>query len=196
MHLKLADIAEIQSGYHFPEGVTFDAQAEYRVIQPKDISPEGKIRPAETPVHTPKPPHEGHLVKPSDILFISRLNPRAAYVEKPIPHTIATSHFFIIRAHGEKALPAYLAWFLNQKSTQSIVRKVAQGTSIVNVTKKDLMNLDVLLPPKEMQAKVAKLDQLSRNYKAIHEELQLTLDKMIEALTNKAIQKYEKGALL
>jgi hypothetical protein len=191
MTQKLGDMTDIHSGYLFKKEDKASTKKGFYAIQPKDLTKAGRIvwPNYQTPVTTE--PQPIHYLKKSDVLFLSKMNPRPVFVETQPEHsnTIASSHFFIIRPTSKEVLPEYLYWFLNQQDTRKYIRSVAAGSSILNVKKSDLQEIEVPLPSLEMQKKIADLAALSERYKEIQQSLNEKTARLVEHITLKALKK-------
>lgn len=196
-HKLLGDLAEIHSGYLFREGYIPDAGSSHKALQAKDIDVHSRtFRVPDFCVKLSAPPQPQHYIKENDILFLSKMNPLAVYVEGTQANLIASSYFFIIREKSDDVLATYLAWYLNQKPAQSFFRSVGQGSTILNVTKRDLMVLPIPIPHPELQEKIAHLDGLAREYRREHEILQDKMTKLISLVSEKSLKKAERNLAL
>lgn len=191
MNQRLGDMTDIHSGYLFKKEDKASSKKGFYAIQPKDLTKSGRIvwPNYQTPVTTE--PQPVHYLKKSDVLFLSKMNPRPVFVESQPEHsnTIASSHFFIIRPTSKEVLPEYLYWFLNQQDTRKYIRSVAAGSSILNVKKSDLQEIQVPLPSLEVQKKIADLAALSERYKEIQQSLNEKTERLVEHITLKALKK-------
>ncbi len=68
----------------------------------------------------------------------------------------------IIRANPQKVLPEYLITFFRLPVVQEQIRRMVKGQS-AHLYPKDLMTLDVVLPPKEVQEKIAELNAIAEH---------------------------------
>jgi hypothetical protein len=190
----LGDVAEIHSGYLFREGYIPDPKSKFRALQAKDIDQKALQFSIPTfSVQIQAQPQPQHFVKEGDILFLSKMNPLAIYVEHTEPNLIASSYFFLIRDKNNDVLPSYLAWYLNQKPAQTYFRSVGQGSSILNVTKRDLLTLEMPVPELGLQEKITALDGLARQYRRDHEILQKKMTQLISVVSEKSLKKAERN---
>lgn len=65
----------------------------------------------------------------------------------------------------------YLAWYLNESSTQARIASVLTGTSIKALTKTSLLQLEVEVPPMAVQHQIAELDLTTERVLAIRHRL-------------------------
>jgi len=93
-----------------------------------------------------------HLLIPGDILFAAKGQKNFATVFEPHnPPSVASTSFFVIRLTDNEILPGYIAWFLNQPKSKTLLKETAKGTSIPSIRKPDLQNLPVDIPSLEKQ---------------------------------------------
>ena len=112
------------------------------------------------------------LLKSGDVLFKAKSrNPVAAAIMEEIPPTIATSHFFILTLTDAGILPAYLAWYLNQRPAQRHFKSMAAGTRVPIVNLKSLKELEVAVPEPEIQNTILTFDRLAKREKTLMQEL-------------------------
>lgn len=191
MTQRLGEITDIHSGYLFKKESKVSTKKGYYAIQPKDLNKAGRIVWPNYQTPITNDPQPIHYLKKSDVLFLSKMNPRPVFVEDEPEHsnTIASSHFFIIRPTSDKILPAYLFWFLNQQDTKKFIRSVAAGSSILNVKKSDLQDLEVPLPPLSMQQKISELTRLSERSKEIQQTIIEKTERLVEQITHQALKK-------
>ena len=77
--------------------------------------------------------------------------------------TVALLPLFILRPKTKSVLPEYLAWAINQSSSQRYFDSVAQGTNMRMVSRTDIANLDISLPNLDTQQKIVDVDALARH---------------------------------
>lgn len=88
---------------------------------------------------------EKYLLKENDILISSKGTAiKLALVtnlgdRKVIPHNNLT----VIRVTSEEVLPAYLCCFLNSESGRLILNSLQTGSIIINITKSNLLELNI-----------------------------------------------------
>lgn len=170
--MKLADIARVDSGYHFRGRIKNDPEGRLGVIQAKDFSddlrlvPDGIVRVAEG--SNPGP----YVLWSGDVLFLSRGHRPWAVVVGELPlMCIVPSSFYILRVEPQLIRPGYLAWFLNQPSTQTTLRSIMRGSNIPFISKADLQELSVPLPDLTTQQKIENLDRLAGRERRLLQEL-------------------------
>lgn len=185
MKKRLKDIADFRVGYLFRGKVKPDPSGSVRVVQIKDVDAKRRINTAGLEqVNIDKP--EPYLVQPDDVLFLSRGHRLYATVVPEVePNTIATGYFFILRPNDETVYPAYLAWTLNQPAFQESLKPYRRGTHIPMVSRADVENLRIQIPPLDVQRKIVKLNELMEKERRIVSTIQEKRRLLVQAASRK-----------
>lgn len=160
----LKDIVTVQFGYqhrerNYPSHKSMEGS--HAIIQIKDISIEGDLFHNQLSRVTPTGNPRRYLVSEGDVLFLSRgQRGIATSIKSPLKETIASYYFYILRVQKEHALPEYLAWFINQPTTQATLAVCQHGSLLKMVPKSAFEELKINLPPLEIQKTIVKLEQL------------------------------------
>ena len=160
--MPLGEIVDVRMGHSFRSRLDHDPSGDTSVIQMKDLdspclnSPDGLTR-----THLPEL-HPKHLVHPGDLLVRSRGGAfLASLVTGELGRAVLMAPMFIIRARGAKIDPAYLHWFINHPDTQRQLVAHASGTSVKMLGKPALEQLEVPLPPLDVQQRIAQVSHLA-----------------------------------
>lgn len=109
-------------------------------------------------------PGEHHFLCDGDVLIAGRGSHRTAFlVEDPPPRTVADRTFFVARPAPDRVVPAFLAWYLNERRAQHHLQSHSRGTSIKTIKKSALERLPVRLPPLDTQERIADIQALVRH---------------------------------
>jgi len=155
MTIKLSNLANILSGYSFRGSVPCDQQGEYKVVQVKDIDSNGEINfNSLTPVDASSIKTDAFL-KTGDILLSTR-GTESSGLKVGIYHgteqnIIATSSFYILRIKDKKISSKYLLYYLNSFYGQRSLKSLMSGATVQTISKKDLSDLRIPIPPTEKQ---------------------------------------------
>ena len=161
MKLKLANIATIQSAYHFREKIENDKDGNIQFIQFKDIDELNRINYDNLSKISLPNIRQSQLLEKGNILMKCRgINFSASIIDKNVQNTIATSHFFILKIKNQNIIPEYLAWFLNEATTQKIIKLGVGGSYMQVLNKKFLENLEITIPSINIQKKIINLHSL------------------------------------
>lgn len=94
------------------------------------------------------------------------------YVENNYENILVPSQFAVLRVKDrEVIMPEYLRLWLAQKSIQDRVLDLESGTAQKAVKIKTILNLDISIPPLEVQKKAVMIDTLSRRRECLYREL-------------------------
>lgn len=122
-----------------------------------------------------------HLLQPGDVLFAAKGSKNfAAVYESHNPPAVASTSFFVLRFVQSQLLPEYLAWFLNNPSTQVLLKGQAIGTSMPSISKQVLENVEIPLPDLETQKVILEISKLRAKEKALKQEIETLREKQIQ----------------
>lgn len=184
--MKLADIAKIDSGYHFRGRIENDPEGPVAVIQTKDFSDDLKLIPDGLVRVVPETKVDAYTVENGDVLFLSRgQRPWAAAVGELPLTCIVPSSFYILRVERGRVLPGYLAWFMNQAATLKALKSLMRGSNISFISKVDLQDLSVPLPTLSIQEKIVSLNQLDAQERQLLRDLAERRKTFIDAVCMK-----------
>lgn len=187
MKKRLRDIADFRIGYQFRGKVQPDPAGAVRVVQIKDIDSDLRIRVLElTSVSIDKP--EPYLTQAGDVLFLNRGHRLYAVVVPELdPNTIATGYFFILTSNARVMLPEYLAWTLNQPDFQESLRPYHRGSHIPMVSRSDVEELRIQVPPLEVQRRILALNNLLDQERRLFAAIQEKRSLLVQAVSRKLI---------
>ncbi|MCU0443125.1 MAG: restriction endonuclease subunit S [Bacteroidia bacterium] len=133
-----------------------------------------------------------HLLQAGDVLFAAKgYKNFAAVYEKHNEPAVASTSFFVIRPTNKNILPEYLAWFLNNHSTQTLLKTQAIGTAIPSISKQVLEALEVPVPEIKTQQAILHIATLRSREKAIKQQIEMLREKQIQQQILEAIN-YER----
>lgn len=95
-------------------------------------------------------------VKDGDVVLTARgRHPIAALLTHPPANTVCSPHLYVIRvADQAKALPAFIAWQLNQSSAQEHLHRQSAGSRQQSLRKASVEDLPIRLPPLLQQQRI------------------------------------------
>ena len=187
MKKRLKDIADFRVGYQFRGKVNPDPTGTVRVIQIKDVDADLRIRVDDMATVTIDRP-EPYLTQPGDVLFLGRGHRLYAVVVPEIPpNTIATGYFFILRTNSRVVLPEYLAWSLNQPEFQDTLRPYVRGSHIPMVSRSDVEQLQIQVPPLHVQEQVLRLNHLLGEERRLSAAIQVKRGLLVQTISRQMI---------
>ncbi|MBK7039368.1 MAG: restriction endonuclease subunit S [Bacteroidetes bacterium] len=188
MKTLIKDIANIQTGlFAKPAGI-----GELVYLQSKHFDEYGQLHAELHADLATDGISKKHLLKDGDVLFAAKGTKNfAAVFENHNEPSVASTSFFVIRPADKKVLPQYLAWFLNNHTTQTLLKGQAIGTSIPSISKQVLENLEITVPSIETQATILKITKLRNKEKALKQKIEILREKQIQQQIIQAIN-YER----
>ncbi|RBP20158.1 hypothetical protein DET50_13812 [Marinobacter pelagius] len=191
--LPLRSLVTIHPGYPFrgklpvdKDGDAFVVQFRHLVVgEPLDDRDGAKLDRVTLPGR-----RRPDYLWPGDILFMARGTRNDAAVIRALPaNTVCTPNFFHLRLKPEafKLMPEFLAWQLNQIGAQRYFAMCSQGSAAPNVTKTQLGDLPVVVPPIEQQKLMMKLAEAARREQVLLEQLIENRQRMTDAVAQKLL---------
>ena len=185
MKTLVKNITYIQTGLFAKPGGAGDLV----YLQSKHFDEYGQLQ----SVLYPDLPSEGisdkHLLKDGDVLFSAKGTKNfAAVFENHNEQSVASTSFFVIRPSDKKVLPQYLAWFINNQSTQTLLKAQAVGTSIPSISKQVLENLEITVPNTETQKIILQITKLRNKEKSLKQKIETLREKQIQQQIINAIK--------
>jgi hypothetical protein len=186
---ELLSVARVQPGYLSRQSVRPSANGTHVLIQAKDVSPATGIRSAGLVRFLPERQPELYQVARGDILIASRGREHQAYlVQDDLVDTLASSVFYIVRPRVESIIPAYLAWWLNRPIVQAQIDSGTRGTGIGYIARQTLEHLLVVVPPTDVQSRIAITLDLWRRQQLLQARLDKKREQLIHAVCQQAVQ--------
>lgn len=187
MKKKIKEICKITTGYTFRAKIENDPQGCFAVIQTINIINDTINYACLSKVN--EPIKDNHILKDGDIIFRAKgVNNKAYLIANPPKNTLTSGQFMVIKGIIKDITPAYLAWCLNQKSAQQYFAANSAGNTVPNITKVALEELEIDIPPVEIQDKIVKLSNLQIQEKQIMQ----TLIEKKEQLISKCLENVSK----
>tara|TARA_B100001094_G_scaffold56583_1_gene52075 strand:+ start:3513 stop:4100 length:588 start_codon:yes stop_codon:yes gene_type:complete len=157
----LSDIAHIKPGYPFRRKIVVDPDATTRVIQLRDLNPQGVLnyyRISRAHLTGKKKPD---WVETGDLLFVAKGQRNIAVcIAQVLMHTVCAPQFFHIQFKSEccdTVDPMFITWQLNQPPCQNYFLKNSEGSSQTHIRKPILAQAPIILPDIEQQKAITRL---------------------------------------
>ena len=183
--MLIKDITNIQTGlFAKPSG-----SGELVYLQSKHFDENGQLNSVLHPDLAAEGISEKHLLKDGDVLFAAKGTKNfAAVFENHNEPSVASTSFFVIRPADKEVFPQYLAWFLNNHTTQTLLKGQAIGTSIPSISKQVLENLEIPIPDIETQKAIVEISKLRNKEKTLKKEIETLREKQIQQQIINAIK--------
>jgi len=174
--MLIKDIANIQTGlFAKPAGI-----GELVYLQSKHFDEYGQLHSILHPDLVAEGISERHLLKDGDVLFAAKGTKNfAAVFENHNEPSVASTSFFVLRPTYKMVISRYLAWFLNNHTTQTLLKGQAIGTSIPSISKQVLENLEITVPDIEIQRAILQITKLRNKEKSLKQKIEVLRDKKI-----------------
>lgn len=182
MQQAISQLADLRLGYHFRGKIKEAVDGSAKVLQVRNVSAESGISP-EPLTHVAIPNAEKHAVKAGEVVFLARGRNRFAFVfdvNDPLP-IVPASYFIILTPNQQVIDSGYLAWAINQPIFQSRIESRSTGTSIPQISKTDLQELAVNVPPLETQVKIATVNELMKQEQSLTSQINLNREQLLRA---------------
>jgi hypothetical protein len=168
---RLAELADIRTGFPFRKAVEPVAGGTLAVVQMKDVDESAGLNPdACLRINDEAGRYGQHLLCVGDVLLQTRGSKFPAVVfDKPL-HAIAALGLVVLRPRPE-ILPEYLSWLLNHPKTRDALRTVARGSYIPFLSRTELLDLQVSVPTFAIQKRIAAVNVLQRRVRHLQSEL-------------------------
>lgn len=167
--MRIGDACTIFTGYTSRGRLLPAEQGGSRTLQLGDVSTDGHVDPDRlTRVAFDDLP-ERYLVGRGDVIFRSRGEPNVAVAldDRFVERVVAVLPLFMLRPKSEIILPEYLAWAINQPSSQRHFDRVARGTTMRMVPRSGLEILEISVPPMETQSRIVAIDALAERERTL-----------------------------
>lgn len=199
--MKLKNLAEIRVGYPFRRKIITQPNGEIPVIQMKNVNESGIVDCSSLDridtIH--KDPTNGidiknpnYFLKPGDILFKSKgsKNNAGVLMEEMGP-AVASQQFLIIKVNNQKIKPLFLSWYLNHLNAAGYFEKENEGTYIPFISKKTISELEIPVPPIEIQKKIIDYNRLVLMEAVLQEKIKDKRKKLMRAVLSKNMANYK-----
>jgi restriction endonuclease S subunit len=186
--VRLEKIANIQVGYQSRGRIEEDLDGYYAIIRSQDFDDSGNLILSEAMRFSPKIDPQKYLIDAGDILVQARgQNHFAFLIEGEINNTVASNSFYIVRLkEHDKVLPAYLTWWLNRTTVQAYFQQVRGVSTIPFISKPDLQNTRIRIPPMETQKNISQLMQLWQREQKLNRQLLEKKEMIVQEVCRKA----------
>jgi len=166
---KLAQIAQILTGFHARKGVEQEQDGTHRLLQIRDFnSARTSVSYDEMISVSPGEISPKMCLQPGDVVFLAKGVHKFAYAFDELPEpTIASGYFFVVRP-SEEVLPTYLAWYLNQEPALQHYRRYGTSGARMPVVSRDGFGaLPVPVPSLSTQKGIIEIDELAQREQSL-----------------------------
>lgn len=196
--LRIKDCAEVLPGFSAKTAIVSDPGGTVQVITGQHLSRGEPYRyqsDHELLINPPKG-SEKYLVKPGDVLFMSRGPRNSAVLLEDVPQpAIAPLTFFIIKAKSNVS-PDYLAWYLNQEPARVQLNAIRTGAGTPMIPRREFCEITIPLPSLADQGRIGELSRFQSRetslLKRLSEETERLQRLIGQLLLSRLAQKEEE----
>ncbi len=187
----LGQLVEVRAGHPFRGSVPPTDDGDTRVVQMRDVSPNGAIAwPSlvRTDLSGSKAPD---WLRNGDLLFAARGGRNYAICLEDVPaKTVGAQHFFVLRGKRAAApdlLPAYLAWYVNSGPCQRYLANNAEGSDQLSIRRAVLEHMPIALPSLDRQRLLVSLAETANRERRCLEALIRTRERQLDAIADRLL---------
>jgi hypothetical protein len=185
-NFTVAELLHLQGGYPFRGSIEESVDGDALAVQMKDVDSEhgvnwpGVMRTTLTGRKRPD------WLKSGDILIVSKgTRFYAVCLDEPPHPAVCSPHFFHLQvAPGVAAMPAFIAWQINQPPFQRQLQQAAEGTSQLSIRRPVLEALTLSIPSLPDQQRIVALVELAQQERQALNQLIRNREQQLNALAN------------
>lgn len=173
---KLSEVTDIYLGQPIRDRIENTPSGDYLIVQMKDVSRDSGVKADGLYKINLKGRTGPRLIKKGDLLFVSRVFrgslPYSVLVDADLPNLVAAPTFHILSVNKDRVRAEYLHWFINSEiHGGKFFKQNAMGSSVLNIPKNVLNEMEIVLPPLQEQDRFIKLIQAANREKEIMQTL-------------------------
>jgi restriction endonuclease S subunit len=187
---KLSEVTDIYLGQPIRDRIENDPSGDYLIVQMKDVDKDAGIK-TDTLYRTHlKGRTNPRLIRKGDLLFVSRVFrgslPYGVLVGEDLPNLVAAPTFNILSVKKERVRPEYLHWFINSEAYGGrFFKQNAMGSSVLNIPKHVLSEMEIVVPPLPEQDRFVGLIQAAHREKKIMQAIAEKRRAFMDGILNK-----------
>ena len=192
---RLGDVCALRIGYTMRGRVERVVEAGVRMVQMRDVPPNGAVDPACLERLALARVPGRHLVTEGDVLFRSRgeSNTATALDARFREPVLAVAPLYVLRPEREVVLPEFLAWAINQPRSQRHFDRFARGTNMRMIPRDVLADLRIGIPDLAVQRRIVALDSLSRRERRLSVRVAEQRRRLMARLLGRAASQHASG---
>lgn len=176
MIYKLSDLADIHSGVVLSrKEVPADCSAaiSYQRLTLRALTESGNVLQSELEQFFSREKLDEDLVTAVDDVIVRLCTPiNPVLIDHKQTGYLIPSQLAAIRVKDRSLLLSpYLRWYLSQKSILDALQAAEHGTAQRTIKVKSLADLEIALPPIDIQKQISEIDILSRKREQLYQEL-------------------------
>ena len=105
---------------------------------------------------------------------------------------MVASPLIVIRLHRSDILPAYLSWVLNSQCAKHYFERSAQGTILKAIGIKELVQLDLSVPPVDKQKQIVQVKMLNTQEQLLIQKIQNLKERQLTQALFQMTHQYDQ----
>jgi hypothetical protein len=173
--VQIGEVAEVRMGVTLRgrDATRPDPQGSCRLIRISDLSDDGQLVNRELLRFEPADRIRAEsFLRAGDVLLPNRGTRTTAYAfDLPDQDALVGAQFYVLRPDPKIIRPDYLSWFLRSDVAAAHLSEHRKGTLVQTVQRRDVLEMELPLPPLQKQALIAALDRLGVEEKQLTSRL-------------------------
>lgn len=188
----LGEIARVQTGLVLirkKAAIEYEMKARYRLLSLKNIREDGMIDNDSFEDFISNEDLDQHyFTKAGDVLM--RLNKpfTAVYIDQEYAGLLVPSYFAIIKVDQTKALPEYVAWYLNTTTVKRELERTQAGSRIPVTNQGAIRKIPISLLPIAKQQALVELYRRHQREKMLYEQLIREKELFFQGVAQRLLQ--------
>jgi hypothetical protein len=186
----VANLLRLQGGYPFRGSIAESSGGNALAVQMKDVDPEQGVNWSGVMRTNLAGRKQPDWLKAGDILFVSKgARFYAVCLDQPPHLAVCSPHFFHLKVKSSAvAIPAFIAWQVNQPPFQRQLQQAAEGTSQLSIRRPVLEALTLSVPSLADQHRIVALVELARQERQTLTQLIANRARQLNALADSLFQ--------
>lgn len=168
---KIGDIADVQFGPY----LKVDAKGTVKYLMGGHFDDNYKLNNFSDSYVVKNEKTERFRLQPNDVILAGKGHRTFAWAySEAAGYVVPSSLFYVLRCHQNVLMGKYFAAVLNSERMQHQLALIGSGVTITSIPKKELKELELLVPPIQEQQKFLEV------YNLLDKDIELT-DKLLQA---------------
>ncbi len=189
--MQLGEIAQVKTGLVLSRKkaeIEYDVKATYKLLSLRNVNEDGLIDNDSFDDFASNEELDDHYFTMEGDVLIRLSQPYTAiYIDKDHSDLLVPSYFAIIKVNEAKALPQYVAWYLNTMNTKKELERSQAGSRIPSTNQHAIKNIPIVLSPISKQKVLIELYQLHQKEKLLYTKLIEEKELLFQGVTQQII---------
>lgn len=183
-------LLHMRGGYPFRGSIEESEDGHALAVQMKDVDPEHGVKWSGVLRTTLVGRKQPDWLEAGDILVVSKgARFYAVCLDEPPHPAVCSPHFFHLQVRSSvAAIPAFIAWQINQPPFQRQLQQAAEGTSQLSIRRPVLEALTLSIPSLADQRRIVALVELARQERQTLTQLIRNRERQLNALADSLYQ--------